>query len=416
MDNDKVHNKIYIKKKLNNSKSYLRLRKTSPIQNKSSNNTKIENNISKKPLDNDLTKENKITKIEKQEKEIVENSSENSELKILLYPDNKPKNNFEKKPLKNKIKDNTIGYSFDINKELGFINSNVPLLNGFYLAHINHYPIRIKPDDIWLLIVQAFTYHVNKNKEKLRKSFVNFDGKIDCKVGYETSFSGINKNILEDFAEQINKQMKNYLGKDILEVLTPNFTTTNHDSKIVGKLSIMGAFQNYFHYTMLAYACGIPYIILEGTYEDYKKIKEKAEYLKKYQFEWYIDRIIPVVEKIIDAKKGNIDTKFFKNIIQQREVEEKVGFCTYSIEKINYINGWIIKFFAYYNSGEKIENEQIKFEKFKDIANQLLIVPFTFKEKDENQYQMEYQVGFIGCDQNEKNEVYPVQGWLVNKI
>ena len=96
MDNDKVHNKIYIKKKLNNSKSYLRLRKTSPIQNKSSNNTKIENNISKKPLDNDLKKENKITKIEKQEKEIVENSSENSELKILLYPDNKPKNNFEK--------------------------------------------------------------------------------------------------------------------------------------------------------------------------------------------------------------------------------------------------------------------------------------------------------------------------------
>ena len=43
------------------------------------------------------------------------------------------------------------------------MDSNVPLLNGFYTAHTNHYPIRIKPDDIWLLIVQAFSNHVNAN-------------------------------------------------------------------------------------------------------------------------------------------------------------------------------------------------------------------------------------------------------------
>ena len=27
---------------------------------------------------------------------------------------------------------------------------------------------------------------------------------------------------------------------------------------------------------------------------------------------------------------------------------------------------------------------------------------------------MNYKVGFIGYDQNEKNEVYPVQGWVVS--
>ena len=35
----------------------------------------------------------------------------------------------------------------------------------------NHYPIRIKPDDIWLLIVQAFSHHVNINSEELREMF-----------------------------------------------------------------------------------------------------------------------------------------------------------------------------------------------------------------------------------------------------
>ena len=33
---------------------------------------------------------------------------------------------------------------------------------------MNYYPIRIKPDDIWLLIVQAFSHHVNNNSEELR--------------------------------------------------------------------------------------------------------------------------------------------------------------------------------------------------------------------------------------------------------
>ena len=31
-------------------------------------------------------------------------------------------------------------------------------------------------------------------------------------------------------------------------------------------------------------------------------------------------------------------------------------------------------------------------------------------------YSMEYKVGFIGCDINEKNEVYPVQGWIVSEV
>ena len=69
----------------------------------------------------------------------------------------------------------------------------MPLLNGFYTAHTNHYPIIIKPDDIWLLIVQAFSNHVNANSEKLRHYFVNFDGKQKLKVIYD--LSNIEQNI-----------------------------------------------------------------------------------------------------------------------------------------------------------------------------------------------------------------------------
>ena len=138
---------------------------------------------------------------------------------------------------------------------------------------MKHYPIRIKPDDIWLLIVQAFSHHVNANSEELRDYFVNFEGKKTLQVKYYGIYykENITKEILEDFTNQINKQMVDYLGEEILENLTSNFTTSDNNSIIISKLSIMGTFKKYFDYGMYLIECGIPYIILEGNVEDYIK-------------------------------------------------------------------------------------------------------------------------------------------------
>jgi len=76
-----------------------------------------------------------------------------NDLKIKLYPDKKPRYKFEKESVISIIGEDTICHSLDIKKKLAYINSKTPILDGFYKAHSNHYPIRIKPDDIWLLIV-----------------------------------------------------------------------------------------------------------------------------------------------------------------------------------------------------------------------------------------------------------------------
>ena len=123
--------------------------------------------------------------------------NKNNELKIELYPDREPRYEFPKSPIKKNISKDVLSHSLDENKELAFLNVNAPILNGFYIAHSNHYPIRIKPDDIWLLIVQAFSHHVNINSEKLRNMFVNFEG----------------KKVLESFSEQINVKMKEFLWR-----------------------------------------------------------------------------------------------------------------------------------------------------------------------------------------------------------
>ena len=58
----------------------------------------------------------------------------------------------------------------------------------------------------------------------------------------------VNRKFLEEFNIQINEKMKDYLGEELLEILTPNFTTTDYDSTIIFKITIMGTFQNYFDY------------------------------------------------------------------------------------------------------------------------------------------------------------------------
>ena len=284
---------------------------------------------------------------------------------------------------------------------------------------MHHYPIKIKPDHIWLLILQAFSNHVNLNSEELRRYFVNFDGKQSLIV--KTSLSDIkqvDKKELENFSEQINAQMKNFLGEELIETLSPNFTTTDHDSTIVCKLSIMVAFKKFFEYEMHLCGCGIPYIILEGTAEDYEKIIRKAEQLRKYRFEWYINRIIPHIEKMVEAKKGNIDIKYFKNIVQDNTITERVGALSGRgghNEKFPILKGWILSFFAYKRDGKRFDGESIKVEDFYKLASQKLIVPFKIVDEIHmKEYEMCYRVGFIGCNQNKRKEVIPVTGWIVS--
>ena len=344
----------------------------------------------------------------------------NENTKMELYPDRKPRYDFKKYSLSRIVPKDALSFSFDKDKELGFISNNVPILQGFYTAHTNHYPIRIKPDDIWLLIVHAFSHHVNINSESLRNMFVNFNGKKQLIVKYPlSSISQVNKNILEDFSEQINNQMKQYLGEKLLDILTPNYSTTDYDSSIVCKISIMGAFKKFFDYTMDLSGCGIPYIILEGTADDYEKIKSKAQYLSKYKFSWYIKRIIPHINKMIKAKKGNVDTNYFKNIIQNKEkTEYKPGLSGMggSDVKVDYISGWFLDFFAYWGSEDNyipFKEKDIKVENFFKFPRQMLTVPFNILDEDNN-HEMKYTVGFIGCDQNEKYEVSPITGWIVS--
>ena len=108
----------------------------------------------------------------------------------------------------------------------------------------------------------------------------------------------------------------------------------------------MSAFQDFFDYDLMMIACGIPYIILEGSLNDWENVLNKLQFLSKYNF--YIKNMEEDIMKIINTKKGKIDLDFWSKIIMETKIKEKQSRpCMFEIREVEniYIRGWILNFY-----------------------------------------------------------------------
>ena len=215
---------------------------------------------------------------------------------------------------------------------------------GYLNAYFDHCPIKVSPNVIWQLIVNSFSKYVDNYSEYLRKKFVNFKGKKELKfvrIGRNTSDVYKYKDgIIEELCEKISENV----GSEIVDILTPDFSTSTKETIIAGKASIMSTFKKYFKYHGFMCTCGIPYIILEGTIEDWEKILKKLKFLSKYEF--YTEKMEKNIEEIIETKKGNINLDFWRHIIMEtKENVTVVEKCMDVTKEKNVIRGWICDFY-----------------------------------------------------------------------
>ena len=232
---------------------------------------------------------------------------------------------------------------------------NHKVLLGYLNAYFNHCPIKLSPNVIWQLILNNFSEYVNINSEKLRKKFVNFEGKkklICIKVGSIKDVNKYKDDLIKEFCDKITEN----IGKEITDILTPNFSTSTNETIIAGKASIMSTFKMFFDFYFGMASCGIPYIILEGNLNDWEKILEKLKYLSKYDFD--INLIEKDIIEIINTKKGKINLDFWSKIIMKtrERTEERMPCSIFSttVER-DFITGWILHF---YNE-EKVKKNKL---------------------------------------------------------
>lgn len=299
---------------------------------------------------------------------------------------------------------------------------SVPMINGIYRAYAHHFPLSFCPDDFWLLILQGFCNHVNLNAENLRQYFVDFEGKKKLSVSID-KFTKAQLTI-EDYKYFINQLIENripeYVNKDLIEAMKHDFSTSTDDCKYVGGLSIMNCFKKYFNYELRLSGCGIPSVTLRGSVEDWEKLLKKMEFLEKYDMKWWFKDLKPTVKKIVESRKGKVDVEFWKGIIKKNTEKRKVYGNSGIYEgqkKVDFITGWILKFFPYtqfkvkFNAG-KIDVANVD----KVLPSQMLEIPYTIREFTGNEIDMLFYAGFLGMNQDKETKtVSPCIGWFTRE-
>ena len=292
-----------------------------------------------------------------------------------------------------------------------------PMISTLFMAFMDHRSVSISPDMIWLLVCQGFSQHVNINNETLRKKIVEFDGKkkliINTLKISPDFIKGSSKSPWPLSFPIISDSISKYIKPDIYDIFVQSFSTTTPVEKAAFEVALLDAMSGYFEYEY-ATACGIPIVKIEGTKEDWKKIKNNLQKLRGYKIDNWINSLEPIVQQFINVYDHKIDIAFWINIF--KEDFESGG---------PYITGWIIKFFPYINRDEKllVSNPFIdkEPEEFGDglctneFPNGLSKASFIWDYNFQN-YEMEFLSGFIGIRQDRKTlTLRPEIGWLVRE-
>ncbi|RIA82006.1 hypothetical protein C1645_836046 [Glomus cerebriforme] len=97
----------------------------------------------------------------------------------------------------------------------------------------------------------------------------------------------------------------------IKSLLEYNFSTTSKTSLAASRIVLLDIVKAYFLYNIML-LCGIPKVTLEGTLEDWTNLQEKVIRLRQLDLEmdFWLDRLEPVIWKLIETYKGEVDGNF----------------------------------------------------------------------------------------------------------
>ena len=343
-------------------------------------------------------------------KDIINNLFKRQKIKI----DNKTGNQIflrENEPLE------IFHYTIDTKEEDRIFNEKkVSLIKGLILAYKNHYPITITPDMIWLLIGQGFSRFMEKYYNLVRERFVNFSGKKDLKIErLQYSPYKAPKEVWDGIVQEFVQKIEQNVGKELIDALECNFSTTTQVTKITSQVTIMSAMKQYFTYKVLMAGCGISKITLEGSIQDWEKIKSKLELLSTKALKWWTKHLIPIIDNIILTKKYYNQNKslngqlieFWKGMIRLKGRGDMYD--------PHMINGWIIKFIPNLDGEKPTLYEEIREN---DVPDQIISCPMELTWLTMIGTKVDYKCslasGFYGMIQNKKTfNVRPVIGYAI---
>merc|ERR1719399_926026 len=118
-------------------------------------------------------------------------------------------------------------------------------------AFANHYPLALRPNHLWLLILQGVSKHVELNAEKVRHQWVAHEGKKELLVrrdnfvlGKKNDWAGVVAGNSDSFSSQIDRNVV----EGVAAALSPGFEGTTEIERICEKITVMDVCKSFFSY------------------------------------------------------------------------------------------------------------------------------------------------------------------------
>jgi len=219
-----------------------------------------------------------------------------------------------------------------------------------HAAFYGHHPLVLSPDIIWLTIMQGLANHVDQRAEELRDKFVAHKGKKEIVIERPEFVKGSRGNdwpaVFPEFASKISELT---VG-GIAELAAADFSTSGPVESIVAQITLMDTVQHYFSYTMCC-GCGFPSIRLSGTPNDWERVRTKAEELRPYHLDWWLDALLPALDEFVCAAHGAPNLAFWRSLCN---INTGTSFPEYEP-----LTGWVQVFFPYLNASGFDDDECI---------------------------------------------------------
>src|SRR5215831_4916316 len=185
-----------------------------------------------------------------------------------------------------------------------------PLLAAVGLAFAQHRPLVLSPDTVWLTIAQGVAQHVRLHAEELRPRLVTHAGRKRLTVtvdGQMPTDAGSWALAVEMFAKLLAAEVAD------AEAFECDFSTSTDVERAAGRIVLMDAYSPYYAFWMTC-VCGIPAITLTGTTEDWRKIRDRVEFIAGFGLDGWCRSLAPITAQFARAASGDIDVAFWRRI------------------------------------------------------------------------------------------------------
>jgi len=291
---------------------------------------------------------------------------------------------------------------------------------AIHLAFVDHRPLVLSPDIVWLFLAQGFAHHVSAHAEALRRSFVRHAGTLEIEVRRDEFVKGSADNDWAGVVAELAATVREHMTADAQDLLISEFSTTGLVERVACQVAMLDAMQSYFDYSLWT-LCGIPRVVLEGTAADWERLVTAAARLGRYGLEWWMEPLLPVLDQFVAAVRGDVDVSFWRSIYKHEHMSGSDS-----------VTGWITTLMPYLQDrrtgGAGVRNEYLDWgprlgDDFDgglswlstdQFPSGLARAPFKWRILERRTSDMELVAGFVGVRQDRETlAVRPEIGWAV---